>query len=163
MANINAGGIKKPPLESTSWSLTYIDPDSKYDHAWSITDFTKKMGMRNKSLSSGEFTLETKHGPSQWFLIVHPNKICPITSNHSVGLFLVRKDNGPSVTLDFTLSIVDIYGAKAKSLTNRKTFKKKLLNLRKLSRSLFHRNGQWTELQLGIWSRKFFGPLWVAT
>ena len=127
MANITGGeGIRKPPLESTSWSLTYIDPDSKYDHAWSITDFTKKMQMRNKSLSSGEFTLETKHGPSHWFLMIHPNKTS--TFEQSVGFYLVRKDDGPSVTLDYTLSIVDKFGEKEKSLAYRKTFKKKFLN-----------------------------------
>ena len=139
MANITGGeGIRKPPLDSTSWSLTYIDPDSKYDHAWSITDFTKKMQMRNKSLSSGEFTLETKNGPSHWFLMIHPNKTG--TFEQSVGFYLVRKDDGPSVTLDYTLSIVDKFGEKEKSLTYRKTFKKKFLNYKKLSRSLFHQS-----------------------
>ena len=29
-------GVKKPPILSTSWSFTDNEPDTKYDHAWSI-------------------------------------------------------------------------------------------------------------------------------
>ena len=42
-----AGGkcnaLKKPPIGSASWSYTDNEPDTKYDHAWSIAKFSRKV------------------------------------------------------------------------------------------------------------------------
>ena len=51
-------GVKKPPIVSTSWSFTDNEPDTKYDHAWSIANFNKKMEMENgEELKSGVFSI----------------------------------------------------------------------------------------------------------
>jgi hypothetical protein len=43
----NSGGngnyVKKPPIGSASWSFTDNEPDTKYDHAWSIANFARKV------------------------------------------------------------------------------------------------------------------------
>ena len=45
-------GFKKPPIISTSWSFTDNEPDTKYDHAWSIANFSRKVTIYTRSLWS---------------------------------------------------------------------------------------------------------------
>jgi hypothetical protein len=35
--------VKKPPIGSASWSFTDNEPYTKYDHAWSIANFGRKV------------------------------------------------------------------------------------------------------------------------
>ena len=46
-SSANSGGngnyVKKPPIGSASWSFTDNEPDTKYDHAWSIANFARKV------------------------------------------------------------------------------------------------------------------------
>jgi len=39
----NGNFVKKPPIGSASWSFTDNEPDTKYDHAWSIANFARKV------------------------------------------------------------------------------------------------------------------------
>ena len=53
--------VKKPPMLSTSWSFTDNESDTKYDHAWSIANFARKMDMENGGeLKAGVFSIWTK-------------------------------------------------------------------------------------------------------
>ena len=38
-----SNSLKKPPIGSVSWSYTDNEPDTKYDHAWSIAHFSRKV------------------------------------------------------------------------------------------------------------------------
>ena len=83
-------GVKKPPIVSTSWSFTDNEPDTKYDHAWSIANFAKKMEMENgEELKSGVFSIRTKDRTTDWFMRINPNgeeKTC----KGFVSLFLYK-------------------------------------------------------------------------
>jgi len=69
-----APGVKKPPIVSTSWSFTDNEPDTKYDHAWSIANFTRKTDMENgEELKSGVFSIRTKDRQTDWFMRINPN------------------------------------------------------------------------------------------
>ena len=109
-------GVKKPPIVSTSWSFTDNEPDTKYDHAWSIANFTKKMEMENgEELKSGVFSIRTKDRTTDWFMRINPNgeeKTC----KGFVSLFLY-KDGVCEVPInaDIIFSIVDKDGTKTRA------------------------------------------------
>ncbi len=42
-AGSKSNALKKPPIGSASWSYTDNEPDTKYDHAWSIAKFSRKV------------------------------------------------------------------------------------------------------------------------
>jgi len=108
--------MKKPPIPSTSWSFTDNEPDTKYDHAWSIANFTKKMDMENgEELKSGVFTVKTKERQTDWFMRINPNgeeKSCKAF----VSLFLY-KDGCCEVPIntDIIFSIIDKDGVKTRA------------------------------------------------
>ena len=98
-------GVKKPPIVSTSWSFTDNEPDTKYDHAWSIANFAKKMEMENgEELKSGVFSIRTKDRTTDWFMRINPNgeeKTC----KGFVSLFLYKVFN-PSYLSDLITTYV---------------------------------------------------------
>ena len=62
-------GVKKPPILSTSWAFTDNEPDTNYDHACSIANFTRKMDMENgEELKSGVFSIRMKDRQTDWFI-----------------------------------------------------------------------------------------------
>ena len=109
-------GVKKPPIVSTSWSFTDNEPDTKYDHAWSITHFKQKMKMENREeLKSGVFSIRTKDRTTDWFMRISPNgeeKSC----KGFVSLFLY-KDGVCEVPIngDIIFSIADRDGTKTRA------------------------------------------------
>ena len=115
--------MKKPPIVSTSWSFTDNEPDTKYDHAWSIANFTKKMEMENgEELKSGVFSIRTKDRTTDWFMRINPNgeeKSC----KGFVSLFLY-KDGVCEVPInaDIIFSIVDKDGTKTRAKRYEKTY-----------------------------------------
>lgn len=123
----NSPGVKKPPIVSTSWSFTDNEPDTKYDHAWSIANFTKKMEMENgEELKSGVFSIRTKDRTTDWFMRINPNgeeKSC----KGFVSLFLY-KDGVCEVPInaDIIFSIVDKDGGKTRAKRCEYTFEKNL-------------------------------------
>jgi len=122
-----APGVKKPPILSTSWSFTDNEPDTKYDHAWSIANFTKKMEMENgEELKSGVFTIRTKDRQTDWFMRINPNgeeKTC----KGFVSLFLY-KDGICEIPInaDIIFSIVDKDGVKTRAKRCEYMFEKNL-------------------------------------
>jgi len=120
-------GVKKPPILSTSWSFTDNEPDTKYDHAWSIANFTRKMDMENgEELKSGVFSIRTKDRQTDWFMRINPNgeeKTC----KGFVSLFLY-KDGVCEVPInaDIIFSIVDKEGVKTRAKRCEYTFEKNL-------------------------------------
>jgi len=109
-------GVKRPPIPATSWSFTENEPDTKYDHAWSISNFSKKMDMDNgEELKSGVFTVKTKERTTDWFMRINPNgeeKSCKAF----VSLFLY-KDGICEVPIntDIIFSIIDKDGNKTRA------------------------------------------------
>jgi len=122
-----APGVKKPPILSTSWSFTDNEPDTKYDHAWSIANFTKKMEMENgEELKSGVFSIRTKDRQTDWFMRINPNgeeKTC----KGFVSLFLY-KDGICEIPInaDIIFSIVDKDGVKTRAKRCEYMFEKNL-------------------------------------
>jgi len=120
-------GVKKPPILSTSWSFTDNEPDTKYDHAWSIANFTKKMEMENgEELKSGVFSIRTKDRQTDWFMRINPNgeeKTC----KGFVSLFLY-KDGICEIPInaDIIFSIVDKDGVKTRAKRCEYMFEKNL-------------------------------------
>jgi len=120
-------GVKKPPILSSSWSFTDNEPDTKYDHAWSIANFTKKMDMENgEELKSGVFSIRTKDRQTDWFMRINPNgeeKTC----KGFVSLFLY-KDGVCEIPInaDIIFSIVDKDGVKTRAKRCEYTFEKNL-------------------------------------
>jgi len=120
-------GVKKPPIISTSWSFTDNEPDTKYDHAWSIANFTRKMDMENgEELKSGVFSIRTKDRQTDWFMRINPNgeeKTC----KGFVSLFLY-KDGLCEIPInaDIIFSIVDKDGVKTRAKRCEYTFEKNL-------------------------------------
>jgi len=120
-------GIKKPPIVSTSWSFTDNEPDTKYDHAWSIANFTRKMDMENgEELKSGVFSIRTKDRQTDWFMRINPNgeeKTC----KGFVSLFLYKDGNCEvPINADIIFSIVDKEGVKTRAKRCEYTFEKNL-------------------------------------
>lgn len=108
--------VKKPPIPAASWSFTDNEPDIKFDHAWSISNFPKKMEMENgEELKSGVFVVKTKDRTTDWFMRINPNgeeKSC----KGFVSLFLY-KDGVCEVPIntDIIFSIIDKDGAKTRA------------------------------------------------
>lgn len=108
--------LKKPPIGSASWSYTDNEPDTKYDHAWSIAKFSRKMDMENgEELKSGVFSIRTKDRQTDWFLRINPNgeeKSC----KGFVSLFLY-KDGCCEVPIDADIifNIIDKDGNKTRA------------------------------------------------
>ena len=80
-----------------------LKPQPRYDHAWSIANFTRKTDMENgEELKSGVFSIRTKDRQTDWFMRINPNgeeKTC----KGFVSLFLY-KDGNCEVSI-FILSI----------------------------------------------------------
>ena len=59
-----AGGkcnaLKKPPIGSASWSYTDNEPDTKYDHAWSIAKFSRKVTKYFQMLITRKYLLKVE-------------------------------------------------------------------------------------------------------
>jgi len=122
-----APGVKKPPIVSTSWSFTDNEPDTKYDHAWSIANFTRKTDMENgEELKSGVFSIRTKDRQTDWFMRINPNgeeKTC----KGFVSLFLYKDGNCEvPINADIIFSIVDKDGVKTRAKRCEYTFEKNL-------------------------------------
>lgn len=122
-----APGVKKPPIVSTSWSFTDNEPDTKYDHAWSIANFTRKTDMENgEELKSGVFSIRTKDRQTDWFMRINPNgeeKTC----KGFVSLFLYKDGNCEvPINADIIFSIVDKEGVKTRAKRCEYTFEKNL-------------------------------------
>jgi len=120
-------GFKKPPIISTSWSFTDNEPDTKYDHAWSIANFTRKMDMENgEELKSGVFSIKTKDRQTDWFMRINPNgeeKSC----KGFVSLFLYKDGNCEvPINADIIFNIVDKDGVKTRAKRCEYTFEKNL-------------------------------------
>jgi len=120
-------GVKKPPIVSTSWSFTDNEPDTKYDHAWSIANFTRKTDMENgEELKSGVFSIRTKDRQTDWFMRINPNgeeKSC----KGFVSLFLYKDGNCEvPINADIIFSIVDKDGVKTRAKRCEYTFEKNL-------------------------------------
>jgi len=120
-------GVKKPPIVSTSWSFTDNEPDTKYDHAWSIANFTRKTDMENgEELKSGVFSIRTKDRQTDWFMRINPNgeeKTC----KGFVSLFLYKDGNCEvPINADIIFSIVDKDGVKTRAKRCEYTFEKNL-------------------------------------
>lgn len=123
----SAPGVKKPPIVSTSWSFTDNEPDTKYDHAWSIANFTRKTDMENgEELKSGVFSIRTKDRQTDWFMRINPNgeeKTC----KGFVSLFLYKDGNCEvPINADIIFSIVDKDGVKTRAKRCEYTFEKNL-------------------------------------
>jgi len=119
--------VKKPPIVSTSWSFTDNEPDTKYDHAWSIANFTRKTDMENgEELKSGVFSIRTKDRQTDWFMRINPNgeeKTC----KGFVSLFLYKDGNCEvPINADIIFSIVDKDGVKTRAKRCEYTFEKNL-------------------------------------
>jgi len=122
-------GLKKPPIVSSSWSFTDNEPDTKYDHAWSIANFTRKMDLENgEELKSGVFSIRTKNRHTDWFMRINPNgeeKSC----KGFVSLFLYKDGNCEvPINADIIFSIVDKDGVKTRAKRCEYTFEKNLLS-----------------------------------
>lgn len=127
----NSGGngnfVKKPPIGSASWSFTDNEPDTKYDHAWSIANFARKMEMEvGEELKSGVFSIRTNDRQTDWFMRINPNgeeKTC----KGFVSLFLY-KDGTCEVPInaDIIFSIIDKDGNKTRAKRCEYTFEKNL-------------------------------------
>ena len=120
-------GVKKPPIVSTSWSFTDNEPDTKYDHAWSIANFNRKTDMENgEELKSGVFSIRTKDRQTDWFMRINPNgeeKSC----KGFVSLFLYKDGNCEvPINADIIFSIVDKDGVKTRAKRCEYTFEKNL-------------------------------------
>eukprot|EP00088_Acartia_fossae_P068928 TRINITY_DN8858_c0_g1_i1.p1 TRINITY_DN8858_c0_g1~~TRINITY_DN8858_c0_g1_i1.p1 ORF type:complete len:394 (+),score=91.00 TRINITY_DN8858_c0_g1_i1:45-1226(+) len=119
--------LKKPPIGSASWSYTDNEPDTKYDHAWSIARFSRKMEMDNgEELKSGVFSIRTKDRQTDWFLRINPNgeeKSC----KGFVSLFLY-KDGCCEVPIDADIifNIIDKDGNRTRAKRCEYTFDKDL-------------------------------------
>jgi len=111
-----SNSLKKPPIGSASWSYTDNEPDTKYDHAWSIAHFSRKMDMENgEELKSGVFAIRTKDRQTDWFMRINPNgeeKSC----KGFVSLFLY-KDGLCEVPInaDIIFNIIDKDGNKTRA------------------------------------------------
>ena len=106
-------GVKKPPILSTSWAFTDNEPDTNYDHACSIANFTRKMDMENgDELKSGVFSIRMKDRQTDWFIRINPNgeeKTC----KGFVSLFLYKEGVCEvPINADIIFSIVDKEGVK---------------------------------------------------
>ena len=70
-----------------------LKPQLRYDHAWSIANFTRKTDMENgEELKSGVFSIRTKDRQTDWFMRINPNgeeKTC----KGFVSLFLYKDGN----------------------------------------------------------------------
>lgn len=125
--NGNGNYVKKPPIGSASWSFTDNEPDTKYDHAWSIANFGRKMEMEvGEELKSGVFSIRTKDRQTDWFMRINPNgeeKTC----KGFVSLFLY-KDGTCEVPInaDIIFSIIDKEGSKTRAKRCEYTFEKSL-------------------------------------
>jgi len=83
---------RKPPISSSSWTFTDDPTTMKYDHAWSITNFHRKMSMEpGQMLKSGTFSVSFKGKPTDWYLEIYPNGKSEVDRGY-VSLFL-RKAN----------------------------------------------------------------------
>ena len=71
----------------------YWEIPFRYDHAWSIANFTRKTDMENgEELKSGVFSIRTKDRQTDWFMRINPNgeeKTC----KGFVSLFLYKDGN----------------------------------------------------------------------
>jgi len=122
-----SNSLKKPPIGSASWSYTDNEPDTKYDHAWSIAHFSRKMDMENgEELKSGVFAIRTKDRQTDWFMRINPNgeeKSC----KGFVSLFLY-KDGVCEVPInaDIIFNIIDKDGNKTRAKRCEYVFDKNL-------------------------------------
>merc|ERR550519_537538 len=127
MSQSKSNSLKKPPIGSASWSYTDNEPDTKYDHAWSIAHFSRKMEMENgEELKSGIFKIRTQDRETEWFMRINPNgeeKSC----RSFVSLFLY-KDGVCEVPIvaDIIFNLIDKDGNKTRAKRCEYTFEKNL-------------------------------------
>jgi len=125
--NGKSNSLKKPPIGSASWSYTDNEPDTKYDHAWSIAQFSKKMEMENgEELKSGVFAIKTKDKHTDWFMRINPNgeeKSC----KGFVSLFLYKDGICDiAINADIIFNIIDKDGNKTRAKRCEYVFDKNL-------------------------------------
>jgi len=86
---------RKPPISSSSWSFTEDERIVKYDHAWSIANFDRKLDMPvGQSLRSGKFKIILKGKPTEWYLEMYPNGE-DWNCVEFVSLYLIKANNTP--------------------------------------------------------------------
>ena len=109
-------GVKKPPILSTSWAFTDNEPDTNYDHACSIANFTRKMDMENgDELKSGVFSIRMKDRQTDWFIRIKRRGEDVQGGCLSVSLFLYKDGVCSPINADIIFSIVDKEGVKTKA------------------------------------------------
>ena len=118
--------VKKPPVPSTSWSYTDSEPDTVYDHAWSIANFNRKMRMKpGMELRSTVWSCTTKKDYQlNWVMRINPNGE---EKDHEgyVSLFLYKEGNCRiPVEAEITFSIIGKDGIKMRSRRCKYTFEK---------------------------------------
>ena len=84
--------MSQTPSRAPSFDQT-LNYQYRYDHAWSIANFTRKTDMENgEELKSGVFSIRTKDRQTDWFMRINPNgeeKTC----KGFVSLFLYKDGN----------------------------------------------------------------------
>ena len=118
--------VKKPGVEAASWSFMNDQPDIKYDHAFSIANFSRKMKMPfGESLSSGIFSFMVGDKETSWSIKCYPNG----GGEEDLGflsVYLIPEDNTQlPIKTECTLSIINKEGAKSVSESFENTFAKK--------------------------------------
>ena len=100
--------MSQTPSRTHSFDPT-LKPESRYDHAWSIANFTRKTDMENgEELKSGVFSIRTKDRQTDWFMRINPNgeeKTC----KGFVSLFLYKDGNCEVETPLFLLFLTSLF------------------------------------------------------
>jgi len=123
---IGDSGGKNLPISSASWSYTDDQTVSKYDHAWCLANFERKMGMKNgDNLHSGNFRVNFNGKPTDWNLLLYPSGDGEENTNY-VSLYL-RKANVTSepIEVEAIFYIVNQRGEKENRFRLREVFKNK--------------------------------------
>ena len=128
----SSGGpaMKKPRVEAASWSFIDDQPNTQYDHAVSIANFSEKMKMPpGKCLSSGIFTFMVKDKQTSWIIECYPNGYREADAGF-LSVFLGPKENTQlPIKTRFDLSIINKEGSKIILRSGiKKTFDKKAIS-----------------------------------
>jgi len=114
------------PISSASWSFTDDQTVSKYDHAWCLANFERKMGMKNgKSLHSGNFRVNFNGEPTDWNLLLYPSGDGEENKNN-VSLYLRKANKTPEpIDVEAIFYTVNQLGVKENGTKLRYVYKDK--------------------------------------
>ena len=114
-----ASTVKRPPLETTSWSFIDTKPDLiKYDvkhtHVVTIGNINKKMEAEHGTvLQSKEFCIKIGDAITDWYIDIYPNGHDYDGSLKHIGIYLVRDTDTKFYSdANFILSLIDSNGSK---------------------------------------------------